>query len=83
MRPLNLACNNHFSHRNATMSRVAGIVASLIPAIAYTLLLAADKTDAKGIAFFEKKIRPVLVKHCYQCHSSQSKKPKGDCCSTT
>jgi len=27
-------------------------------------LLAAD-----GIAFFESKIRPVLVKHCYECHS--------------
>lgn len=23
--------------------------------------------------FFEKKIRPVLVKHCYQCHSADSK----------
>ncbi|QDT66786.1 Planctomycete cytochrome C [Calycomorphotria hydatis] len=24
-----------------------------------------------GIDFFEKKIRPVLVKHCYECHSMQ------------
>ena len=23
-----------------------------------------------GVAFFEKKIRPVLVKHCYECHST-------------
>ena len=37
----------------------------------------AVEPDAKGIAFFEKKIRPIRVKHCYQCHSSQSKKPKG------
>src|SRR5687767_2794691 len=27
--------------------------------------------------FFEKKIRPVLVEHCYECHSSQSEKLKG------
>ncbi len=27
--------------------------------------------------FFEKKIRPVLVKHCYKCHSAQAKKVKG------
>jgi hypothetical protein len=28
-------------------------------------------------AFFESKIRPVLVKHCYGCHSDDSKKAKG------
>jgi hypothetical protein len=26
-----------------------------------------------GAAFFEKKIRPILVKHCYECHSAKSK----------
>ncbi len=25
------------------------------------------------LAFFEKKIRPVLIEHCYECHSPQSK----------
>ncbi|MDA1014763.1 MAG: DUF1553 domain-containing protein [Planctomycetota bacterium] len=25
--------------------------------------------SADGIAFFEKKIRPVLIEHCYGCHS--------------
>ena len=29
--------------------------------------------DDKGIAFFESKIRPVLVQHCYECHSEKSK----------
>ncbi len=38
----------------------------------------AKKPSAEGIAFFEKKIRPVLVKHCYECHSAKSKKLKGD-----
>ena len=28
----------------------------------------AEPSDEQ-IAFFEKKIRPALVKHCYQCHS--------------
>lgn len=27
--------------------------------------------------FFERKIRPVLVEQCYECHSTQSKKVKG------
>jgi hypothetical protein len=33
---------------------------------------------AEQIAFFEKKIRPVLVAKCYECHSAETKKgPKG------
>lgn len=28
--------------------------------------------------FFEKKIRPVFVEHCYKCHSSQARKLKGE-----
>jgi len=31
-----------------------------------------------GIEFFEKKIRPVLVSKCYQCHSAASESVKGD-----
>ncbi len=33
--------------------------------------------DAKGVAFFESRIRPVLVEKCQECHSSQAKKLKG------
>src|SRR5262249_54066908 len=29
---------------------------------------------AEDIEFFEKKIRPVLVEHCYQCHAAGAKK---------
>jgi len=32
--------------------------------------------DAKGIEFFEKKIRPVLAEHCYRCHSEDAAKNK-------
>lgn len=28
-------------------------------------------------AFFEQKIRPILVEHCYQCHSEKAKKKQG------
>jgi len=31
----------------------------------------------EGVEFFEKKIRPVLVEHCYECHSAEAKKIKG------
>ncbi|MEO6788535.1 MAG: DUF1553 domain-containing protein [Chthoniobacteraceae bacterium] len=30
-----------------------------------------------GSAFFEQKVRPVLVEHCYSCHSAEAKKLKG------
>ena len=33
--------------------------------------------DPGGIAFFEAKIRPVLVEKCQECHSAEAKKPKG------
>ncbi len=36
-----------------------------------------SKPDAEGVAFFEAKIRPVLVERCYQCHSADSEKVKG------
>ncbi len=39
-----------------------------ILALATAGTLAADD----GIAFFEKKIRPVLVEHCYRCHSAEA-----------
>ena len=44
-----------------------------------TQLLAAEP-DRKGLDFFEAKIRPMLVKHCYECHSAGAatkKKLKG------
>ncbi len=34
--------------------------------------------DPAGVAFFEQKIRPVLVEHCYSCHSAAAKKLKGN-----
>lgn len=41
------------------------------------MLVAMVSATAHGSEFFEKKIRPVLVQHCYECHNSLGKK-KGD-----
>ncbi len=30
-----------------------------------------------GTEYFEKKVRPLLVKHCYECHSEQEGEQKG------
>src|SRR3954454_2345300 len=45
-------------------------------AIAASLSTAAisHAQDKAATAFFESKIRPVLVKECYSCHSAQTKK---------
>ena len=50
----------------------SSIVIALLPSVN----LAAEP-NAKGVAFFEKRIRPVLVQHCYECHSAESDEPKG------
>ena len=33
--------------------------------------------ERQRLDFFEAKIRPVLVKHCYECHAADSKKIRG------
>ncbi len=45
----------------------------ILVALCSSLVAAADD----GVAFFESKIRPVLVKHCYECHSSEAGELKG------
>ncbi len=52
-----------------------------LPAVVAWLLAplasAAEPTPEQA-EFFEKKVRPVLVEHCYKCHSVDTKKaPKG------
>lgn len=43
------------------------------------LLFTCDRSTADdGIDFFEKKIRPVLIQHCYECHSAASDEIQGD-----
>ncbi len=56
----------------AGLALLAAIAAWAVPAGA-----AAPKADPAGLEFFEKHIRPVLVEHCYKCHSAQAEKLKG------
>src|SRR6516164_9109417 len=37
-----------------------------------------EKPSPESTDFFEKKVRPVLVKHCYSCHSADAKQLKGE-----
>jgi Protein of unknown function (DUF1549)/Protein of unknown function (DUF1553)/Planctomycete cytochrome C len=51
----------------------------IVTSLATTALApaATAKLDPDQLAFFEKKIRPVLAEHCYKCHSAQAEKLKG------
>lgn len=38
---------------------------------------ATEKFSIEQLAFFEKRIRPILVEHCYECHSAKSQPLQG------
>src|SRR4051812_46787712 len=40
-------------------------------------LRAESQPTAEQLAFFEKSIRPVLVKECYSCHATNAEKIRG------
>lgn len=50
------------------------VIALLSPLAA---IAATESPDPAGIEFFESKIRPIFIDHCYECHSQQSGKSKG------
>jgi hypothetical protein len=54
-------------------------ISTMMRTCAFAVLLAvgAAAAEADGVEFFEKKIRPVLVEHCYACHSAESKPVQG------
>ena len=49
------------------------IVSHLI-ALACFVSVAVSAAEPDGVAFFESRIRPVLVMHCYECHSAEKTK---------
>jgi len=51
--------------------------ASILALVCNTGLSLAAAPSAAGVEFFETKIRPLFVEHCYKCHSAQSEKVKG------
>lgn len=47
-------------------------MAFLLPSVLASVVRAAEP-DTAGMTLFEKRIRPLLVEHCYECHSSEKK----------
>ncbi len=71
-RPVHLA-----HHMTSRTNRSAFRTCWLLLAFAGGWCRSADLPNADAIQFFENRIRPVLVEHCYECHSAESKKLKG------
>jgi Protein of unknown function (DUF1553)/Protein of unknown function (DUF1549)/Planctomycete cytochrome C len=66
----------------AAMLSLGGNAANDSAAVALGADPAARAKDAAALTpdeqqFFEKQVRPLLIKHCYQCHSSEAKVLKG------
>ncbi len=59
------------------MTRFTHSFGVLLVAASPTLAVA-EEISSEHLAFFENKIRPVLVEHCYKCHSVDAKKLKGE-----
>src|SRR3712207_2897200 len=52
---------------------VAAVVCALLVSVVRGEDPPASAADAEDVKFFEEKTRPVLVEHCYECHSSRAK----------
>ena len=54
------------------------VLSAFIGTGAFTVSKAVASGDrASQVDFFETKIRPVLIEHCYECHSAEAGKAKG------
>jgi cytochrome c553 len=56
---------------------VLAVCASLATADEPAAVADPQSPDPEQLAFFESRIRPVLVQHCYKCHSAESKDIRG------
>ncbi len=54
------------------------ITIALAPVSFLTIGSSSAQSPAENLEFFEKRIRPVLAAHCYECHSVDAEKLKAD-----
>ena len=59
-------------HLPKPVARLAVLLAVVLTSAESSVLLADERLD-----FFENHIRPVLIEHCYHCHSSEAKNVRG------
>ena len=64
-------------NRSSARRSVVVCILTVILVVVHPIHPQAADVPPEGSEFFEQKIRPVLVKHCYECHSVESKNVKG------
>ncbi len=64
-------------HPNLPIMGCARSIFALLLLFSNSTSRAETSAENAGIDFFEKEIRPVLVEHCYQCHSASGKTKGG------
>ncbi len=74
-------CPPRRSKFTSMIVRIATLLAVVLFPSVHNSLIAQDtdqqSVHAAGIEFFEEKIRPVLLQHCYECHSAEVNNVKG------
>jgi mono/diheme cytochrome c family protein len=61
-----------------SVDRLIRALACLVLLATYARGASAEPLAPDQLEFFERKVRPVLVEHCYSCHSAGAEKVKGD-----
>lgn len=65
------------THHSGLTRFITAFLATICVMMSVPAELNAEDAASAGMEFFERKIRPILIQHCYECHSSDSKNVKG------
>ncbi|MDF1860237.1 MAG: DUF1553 domain-containing protein [Verrucomicrobiales bacterium] len=57
--------------------RISAGIAGLLAVCGSVSGVGEADVSTEDLAFFENRIRPALIKHCYECHSEEADKRKG------
>lgn len=58
------------------MSRLRGWIKLLVGVGSVPAAISWAGGEQDGLAYFQAKVRPVLIEHCYECHSARIAEPK-------
>ena len=62
------------TYATISMSRCTSCLAAALCVAFFSATAVCDEPSPADLEFFEKKVRPLLVTHCYECHSGKEHK---------